>query len=308
MQPFGHSNPASVLVLGGSGLDTLARAGSAVVSGDSTPGRVITSSGGVARNVAENLARLGIDARLVSAVGEDISGSQLRAATAQAGVDVRFLQTRPAATTASYVVFADQQGETCQAISDMQIFDSVRFSDYDNLTAQIQASSLCVIDVNFPEDFIAQVAAECANVPLVCDAVSRFKCRRLQGVLDCITLLKLNVIEAAYLLGSASEDPVQLAEQLLDCGVGAVLMSQGADGASYTDASQAIHLPALRVPVTSVNGAGDALLAGLVAARLDGQSCRTQLQWGLRAAAISCQSQLAVATDLNIEQLRSDTN
>lgn len=308
MQRIDKTDVPAVTVLGGAGVDIVARPLRPVTAGDSTPGRVVTSCGGVARNVAENLARLGVAVRLASAVGEDISGVALRDASAASGVDVSQLLTLPDAATASYVVFADRHGETSQAVSDMAIFDQLTLARFENLGAQIGASSLCIADANLPAQMISDVAAACGEVPMVCDAVSRFKCRRLLGVLEHIALLKLNTIEAMQLLDSDQPAPQQLARQLLQRGVGAVLMSQGPAGACYTTATETIQLPAPTVPVASVNGAGDALLAGVVAGWLHGCTVRRQLEWGLRAAALACRSEAAVASALTIEHLRTEYN
>ena len=43
---------------------------------DSNPGHISLSAGGVTRNVCENLARLGADVKLISAVGSDVYAEQ----------------------------------------------------------------------------------------------------------------------------------------------------------------------------------------------------------------------------------------
>ncbi len=66
-----------VLVIGSAGIDLVGRASRPLQPGTSNPGRLRLSHGGVARNVAENLARLGTEALLISAVGDDTQGTQL---------------------------------------------------------------------------------------------------------------------------------------------------------------------------------------------------------------------------------------
>ena len=57
-------------------LDRTLRLAAAPVPGSSNPARMSTGFGGVARNVAENLARLGVPVALVSRVGDDDSGRE----------------------------------------------------------------------------------------------------------------------------------------------------------------------------------------------------------------------------------------
>ena len=77
-----------ILVIGAASVDVKGRAQKALQSGTSVPGEVTVSFGGVGRNVAENLARLGQPTILLSAVGRDPFGAQILERTATAGVDV----------------------------------------------------------------------------------------------------------------------------------------------------------------------------------------------------------------------------
>src|SRR5699024_10750096 len=75
-----------VVVVGGANLDIKARTTAALTARTSNPGVVSMSPGGVGRNIAENLARLGTSTRLVCALGRDDSGTRLASDTLDAGV------------------------------------------------------------------------------------------------------------------------------------------------------------------------------------------------------------------------------
>jgi sugar/nucleoside kinase (ribokinase family) len=77
-----------VVVIGGANMDVKGRAAERHQQGTSNPGTVTVSPGGVGRNIAENLARLGIDAALITALGHDANGALLREACTSAGVDM----------------------------------------------------------------------------------------------------------------------------------------------------------------------------------------------------------------------------
>jgi pseudouridine kinase len=81
-----HST-AEVVVVGAACLDVKGRPLGDIVAGTSNPGVVRISVGGGARNVAENLARLGTPTALLSVVCQDDFGSTLIRQTEQAGVD-----------------------------------------------------------------------------------------------------------------------------------------------------------------------------------------------------------------------------
>ncbi|MEI8181049.1 PfkB family carbohydrate kinase, partial [Aestuariivirga sp.] len=63
-----------VIVIGGANVDIKGRSRGSFVAGTSNPGEVTVSAGGVGRNIAENLARLGISVSLVTALGQDANG------------------------------------------------------------------------------------------------------------------------------------------------------------------------------------------------------------------------------------------
>ena len=76
-----------ILVIGGASIDTVGRASQPIESGSSTPGAIRVSVGGVGRNIAENLARLGESVVLLSAVGDDGSGRRILNQAAECGLD-----------------------------------------------------------------------------------------------------------------------------------------------------------------------------------------------------------------------------
>ena len=64
-------------MVGGANLDVFGFSDARFIPQDSNPGRIEESPGGVARNIAENLARLGIETHLITAFGSDASGLRL---------------------------------------------------------------------------------------------------------------------------------------------------------------------------------------------------------------------------------------
>ena len=77
-----------VLVIGAANLDIKGRPEDAIVRGTSVPGRIRSSLGGVARNVAENLARLEVETVLITAVGDDDAGERILGRAAGRGIDI----------------------------------------------------------------------------------------------------------------------------------------------------------------------------------------------------------------------------
>ena len=262
---------APVLAVGGANMDIIAGAGQALRSGDSTPGKVRSSPGGVARNVAENLARLGDAVRLISAVGDDPPGRALLAATRQAGVDVSGCQVLVGAATASYVSVHEPDGSLAVAVNDMQVLEQLTPATLAPHAGAFRDAALWVLDCNLAEPALAwlfaQSAASHEPAPVFADAVSAPKCLRLRPWLAQIHTLKLNRLEAQALSGlpvnSAAE--VEAAARWLNGqGVQQVVVSLGAEGLHFSSATHKGWQAALPVRVLNTTGAGDALMAGLV--------------------------------------------
>ena len=102
-------------------------------------------------------------------------------------------------------------------------------------------------------------------------------------------LVKPNVHELEELVGRRLPDVpavVAAAHELRDRGVGAVLASMGADGAVLVDGDGAWHGVAPATVVRSDVGAGDASLAGFLAAGARGPAAlRQAVAWGTAAVA-----------------------
>ena len=187
MEPARPNRPtdgAGVLVIGGANVDVLARSGAPVVAGTSNPGTTTFGNGGVGRNVAENLARLGTRTRLVAAVGRDPLGERLLAETAAAGVDVTLVR-RTSTATGTYTAVLDGDGELVVAVSDMAATDELTPDDVRRVAADVAAAELLVLDGNLSPGTVAAAAELAAGhgVPVVLEPVSVPKAERLRPVL-----------------------------------------------------------------------------------------------------------------------------
>jgi len=290
-------------------LDVIAVASGVAIAGDSTPGEAGYYTGGVGRNIAEGLSRLGVTTRLVSAIGADDAGRQLLADCQRCGIITDHIHRLPEFGTSSYIAINNHRGELLHAVSDMTIIDELTLEKCAGLAALVGDAETCVIDCNLPVECIAGIASTVAGC-LVADAVSSIKCMRLKNILPSISLLKVNQLEAATLTDSSEhETPQVLIYKLIQAGVESVLMSLGSDGAVLADSAGVTHTLAAPTvdKILSVNGAGDALLAGVVSAALYGKSEFEALRWGTTAAALSLGSHKACPENLSLNAMALNT-
>lgn len=280
-----------VLALGGTNMDIVASTNLQVVPGDSTPGHISSSPGGVARNVAENLARLGLDVRLISAVGDDFYGRRMLELTMQAGVDVQGCWVWPGDSTSTYLSLHGPDGDLVAAINDMSILERMTPEKLDVHAHRVRQAATLVADCNLSASALDWLFAHSADKPVFVEAVSAHKCRRIQPWLGRVHTLKLNRIEAQTLTGAAIhnlEQAYSATRALCDLGVEQVVLSLGEQGVCWCLRSGDRGLePALAVPVVNANGAGDALMAGLVYGHLNGLSLAQAVRFGSGCAALT---------------------
>lgn len=284
-----------VVVVGGTNMDVVARSAGPLVAATSNPGHTRISPGGVGRNVAACLGLLDVPVRLVSAVGQDAFGDEALRVTADCGVDVGAVRRVPGAATGTYTAVLDHHGELVSAVSDMAVVDALELD-----TLHLGDAALVVVDGNLAPAQVAKVraAAADAGVPVALEPVSVAKAARLSGEVQELFLVTPNADEVGALVGRP-HDPWSAVHDLWDRGVEHVWLREGARG-SYVcrESARPVHLPAIAVDVVDVTGAGDAMLAGWIAAWLRGADPVEAAREGHRAAAATITSPHTVRPDL----------
>ncbi|MCL5676633.1 MAG: hexose kinase, partial [Firmicutes bacterium] len=101
-------------------------------------------------------------------------------------------------------------------------------------------------------------------------------------------LVKPNAAEAAHLFGAKPgtlSEAAEMAAALVDHGVELALISLGVEGCAFATREQTGWARSPAVPVRCTVGAGDSLIAGTVAALLDGRSAPEAVCQGVAVAA-----------------------
>ena len=209
------------VVVGGANVDIGGRSRGALVAGDSNPGKVGLSIGGVGRNIAHNLSLLGADVRMLTAYGDDLYGQGLVDACTAAGIDMsQALKLRDEATS-TYLYIAGQDGDMALAVSDMAICDRIDPEYLASHFALLQNAQVIVCDTNIPSESLEYLTKH-FNPPIFCDPVSTTKAEKLRPILGKLHTLKPNKMEAELLSGvpiREKADVEKAAQALLDAGL-----------------------------------------------------------------------------------------
>ena len=292
-----------IACIGAAHMDRIARCREAFVWRASNPVTVMSSHGGVARNVALNLARLGQRVKLVSVLGEDEEGAAISAELCSAGVDLSDVTRLTGLSTASYTAVLDPTGELMVGLADADIYENLGAAHLKALMPSLAAWPFWVADANLPEAGIGALVEGAPNgVALSALAVSPAKALRLVPHLSHFDMLFANRAEASALLRRPVEtatEALEAGEVLRALGPEQVFITLGADGVAVAASGMHEVLPALEARVVNVNGAGDAFAAGTLAALCTGAPVAKAVAAGLAAAALTAQSPDACSAQMS---------
>lgn len=280
-----------VIVVGDVLYDMVARVEGPLPLGADSFVRIRDAPGGSAANAAAWLASLGVEVHLVGRVGGDPIGEHLEAGLREAGVRVH-LTRDPSLPTGRVFVLVDGSGERTmitdrgagEALGPKDLppglfapgshlhltgylfsggcrreaaLEALRLARRADMSVSVDPSSVTLLRSVGPERFLRWTAGADLAFP--------------------------NLPEGALLSGR--EEPEAVAAALL-AHYRAVVLKLGPGGALYADREgRRERLSAPRVGRADATGAGDALCAGFLAARLRGEPPGEALREGIRLAA-----------------------
>lgn len=297
------------LVLGAAGIDLKVRARSADVEpGRSNPGVIRWAWGGVARNIAENLARLGVEVRLITAVGDDWWGRALLRELRELGIHTDACIVSTEEPTASYVALHHQDGEPWVAFDDMAVVKEITPGYLNRLRRLVRETDIVCLDANLSPRAMKTLfrLTQQYDVPVCADPTTALLAHRLRPHLSSLTAITPDRSESEALLGEKLEDDEAIsvgARRLVQAGVPLAVITLGAEGLHYGTYEESGRIPAFPVEVVDPTGAGDALTAALAYGLLEDVSPEEAVRLGMAAATLTLTCRETVCPHLSPELL-----
>jgi pseudouridine kinase len=298
-----------IVCLGAANLDRKLRSNATLKMGTSNPARQDESFGGVARNIAENLARLATPVSLITVIGDDSSGKALLDHAETAGIDTRGTLKLQGICTGTYTAVLDDHGEMMLALADMALYESLTPEFLATRQPQRAVGALTVADMNLPMETLRSLLDDATRdaIPLVIVAVSQPKMARLPQDLRGLRLLILNQGELETRVGHPLKTEAELlaaCRQVQSQGAQDVIVTRGGTGVVYTTPHGIAHLDAPDAHIVDVTGAGDAFSAAVCWSLFHGSddlllACRR----GLRLSAMTLECEETVCPYLSADIL-----
>jgi pseudouridine kinase len=298
----------AVVAIGAACLDIKGRLEDDALAETSNPGYVRITAGGCARNIAENLARLGVSVGLLSVACEDDFGRAILAQTERAGVNVDHVLISCAHHSAAYMALLNPQGQLLFGVDDTSTVAQLTVEYIDNHADLLRAAQMVIVDANLALETTQAVLAICeqAGVPVGLDPVSYRRAQHYRPLIGRFALVTPNRSEAEALTGMSIRDEnhaILVAKQLVSRGVKTAIVTLDERGLVYATRSDSGYVPAIQVDVVDSTGASDALTATVVYGLLHDIPLDEAVRLGVSAAALTLGSTETVRQDLTLENL-----
>ncbi|GAA3404693.1 ribokinase [Pseudarthrobacter polychromogenes] len=238
----------AVTVVGSINLDLIASSERLPTAGETIGGAALSEQpGGKGANQAAAAARLGGSARMVGAVGDDVSGRRMLDALAAAGVDTADVAVLPEPTGTALIV-VDRDGENqivvCPGVNSHLSLDAVQFGPEETVLCQLEVGLPVVLEAaRRHTGYFVLNAAPAMDLPA--------------DLLERCDLVIVNESEYALIPALASAK--------------LVAVTYGGDGSAILAHGRKVaEVPSAAVTVANTVGAGDAFCAALVLALRQG--------------------------------------
>lgn len=289
-------------------MDMHAKLNSGATLHDSNPGKMKMTPGGVARNIIDNLSRLGNSCTLLTAIGNDLTGDALITSCEKTGIDMTEVLKSDDYSTGSYLAIVDDAGELVISACDTSIIENMPLSYFESKKDVISKADAIVCDPNLENIQLRKIGDLAEGKKIYLDPTSGAKSERIKDILDIFYFIKPNLLELEILSGikcKTDSDIIKAANVLIGQGLTSLAVSLGKRGCYYADKDNSIFRSLnYNANVADATGAGDAFMAGFINAQLQGLCIEDTLDQALAAGAIAIESDETISSKMSIELVK----
>ncbi len=297
-----------IVGIGAANVDLYGKSSIAIRKHFDHPGKIRSNLGGVSRNVIENLTRLGMKTKMLTAVGDDLFGSYILSESARIGIDMKEVLTVQGSSSSIFMQVLDDQNDMHLAVCDMTVISNI---DKEYLSAKdplIRGAKAVVFDPSLPEESIEYLLDNYPDKMIFVDPVSDVYAAKIRPYISRIYALKPNLSELKVLSGKeigSKEELIDAGRSLIEQGVRRLFVSLGKDGCMYMDNDDCYEMKfAPAEHVVNASGAGDAFFAGVIYGLVRELDVREAIKYGLAAGIITINCAQAINPELSIDALK----
>ena len=263
-----NDNNPYILVLGASIVDIFGFCGRSYAQRDSIPGHIKISFGGVCRNIAENLARVGVNTQFISTLGDDENGKSILEHSKKFGYNMENSLFLEGESTPTYLAILNHQGEMESAVVDMESLNKMDEVFVDGKHEVFENAEYTIVDSDNPVLLEYILKKYQGKSKFILDPVSAKKARKIRHLIKYFHTIKPNRFETEALCGfkiETNDDLRKAGKFFIEQGVKNVFISLDADGIYYitSEGEEGTLACCEPIDVKNVTGAGDSFVAGI---------------------------------------------
>ena len=307
-----HNNPY-ILVLGASIVDIFGFCGRSYAQRDSIPGHVKVSFGGVCRNIAENLARVGVKTEFISILGDDENGKAILEHSKRLGYNMENSVLLEGESTPTYMAILNQNGEMESAVVDMDSLNKMTPSFIDEKREVFENSEYVVVGSDGPELLEYILKKYEGKCKFILDPVSAKKAEGLRHLIKYFHTIKPNRFETEALCGfkiETNEDLRKAGRFFIEQGVKNVFISLDSDGIYYitSEGEEGTLACCEAINVKNVTGAGDSFVAGIGYGYMNNLSIKDTLKYAVAMSIITITHEETINPKMSHEAVIEEIN
>jgi len=299
--------PKPVICIGAAFVDELFHMKEEMIMGSTVPASVTKTAGGVSRNIAHQLALLGVDVQLISVFGNDSDGDWLKQTCINAGVKLDASITKEG-LSGKYTAILNLDASLFTGFLTNAATSLITSQHLEKHKALLQTASYLLADANISVDAGAWLLAFTneTGIPLILEPVSVPPARKFKDVnLSGLHLVTPNEDELPVLCSEKALFTQHQIEELINKGVENVWLHHGKLGSAIYNKERSITLHAPEIEIVDCTGAGDGSLSGFILGKTLGKEDVDCLKLAHTLSAEILQVNGAIATHLNQQKLLS---
>lgn len=297
--------PKPVICIGAAFVDELFHMKEEMIVASTVPASVNKTAGGVSRNIAHQLALLGVEVQLISVFGNDSDGDWLKQICIAAGVKLDASITKEG-LSGKYTAILNMDGSLFTAFLTNAATNLVTPQHLERQKELLKTASYLLADANIAVDtgeWLLAFSNE-TKIPFILEPVSVPPARKFRNIdLKGLHLVTPNEDELPVLCSEKALFTQHQIEELIEKGVENVWLHNGKLGSAIYSKERALTLRAPEIDIVDCTGAGDGSLSGFILGKTLGKDDEACLKLAHTLSAEILQVNGAIATHLNQEKL-----
>ena len=287
-----NDNNPYILVLGASIVDIFGFCGRSYAQRDSIPGHIKISFGGVCRNIAENLARVGVNTQFISTLGDDENGKSILEHSRKLGYNMENSLFLEGESTPTYLAILNHQGEMESAVVDMESLNKMDEAFVDGKHEVFENAEYTIVDSDNPILLEYILKKYQGKSKFILDPVSAKKAKKIRHLVKYFHTIKPNRFETEALCGfkiETNDDLRKAGRFFIEQGVKNVFISLDADGIYYitSEGEEGTLACCEPINVKNVTGAGDSFVAGIGYGYMNNLNIKDTLKYSVAMSIIT---------------------